>query len=43
MYTGTIEGVKANYALGYDAVCYGMDAIMLIEATKNLVAAVKEN
>lgn len=43
MYTGTIDGVKANYALGYDAVCYGMDAIMLIEATKNLVAAVKEN
>lgn len=41
IYTGTVEGVKANYKLGYESVCFGMDAIILIDAVKSLVKAIK--
>lgn len=41
IYAGTPEGVRQFFADGFDAVACGMDAILLIEAVKKLVADIK--
>lgn len=37
IYAGDIETSKKDYDIGYDAVCFGMDAMILMNAVKNIV------
>lgn len=41
IYAGGPDDVTKRFAQGYDAVCCGMDALILREAVKNIVSAVK--
>ena len=41
IYTGNLSEVAKRYGQGYDAVCYGMDAMLLKNALTEIVAAVK--
>ena len=37
IYAGDVATSKKDYDIGYDAVCYGMDAMILINAVKDIV------
>ena len=41
IYAGSLDDVEKKYAQGYDAVCYGMDALILKDAIVNIVSSVK--
>lgn len=41
IYAGNLQDTIKDFKMGYDAVCFGMDAIILINAVKDLVASVK--
>lgn len=37
IYAGDVETAKKDYEIGYDSVCFGMDAMILINAVKSIV------
>lgn len=37
IYAGSHEAAEKDYEIGFDAVCYGMDAMILLDAVKNIV------
>lgn len=41
IYAGDLQTTLKDFELGYDAVCYGMDAMILLQAVKDIVASVK--
>ena len=41
IYAGSLDDVTARYGQGYEAVCYGMDAMILKNAIDNIVSSVK--
>ncbi|HWP51512.1 MAG TPA: aldolase/citrate lyase family protein [Clostridia bacterium] len=41
IYAGSLDDVAKKYVQGFNAVCYGMDALILKEAIDNIVSSVK--
>ncbi len=41
IYAGGLDDVAKRYGQGYDAVCHGMDALILKDAVKSIVSSVK--
>lgn len=41
IYAGGLEDVAKRYAQGYDAVCCGMDALILRDAVRSIVSSIK--
>lgn len=41
IFAGSVEAAKEGFALGYDSITFGMDAMTLVSACRNAVGAIK--